>query len=212
MGPFDCFVEWLKVQKITPEWREDIQVSSVIRRYKKFFNDIVIVDFQNEVQSLSAEFYCDGVPGATETCKIAKSKQQKGSSITANKGSSLEYVRLVYDARFQGLIPKDVTYKDAEASVKRYMKGKGMTLSDLPHYCLQDDLEEALFQMTLAEERELMPHLFKRSDAVAKLRDDFNEYIKAGSLCSIDVPEILQQQEWIDFLGGLKPVVHVSSQ
>jgi hypothetical protein len=86
-------------------------------------------------------------------------------------------------------------------------------LRDLPHSCLQNELKEILFQITLAEEREFMPHLFKHNAAAheVKMRADYQEFDNAGLLCSIDIPKILQQQEWIDFFAGLKPVQEMAS-
>jgi len=119
-------------------------------------------------------------------------------------GFSLEYRRLANVAQRQGLIGPKVGLEKAAQKVREFHEvQQNKTLLDFPRSCLEHDLAEVLFQISLKEEKVMVPEWFAKQGGEAAIREAFTAFQDSGALCAVDVAQVLADEAWKAFLQGI---------
>ncbi len=171
---------------------------AAVARFKRYFPDVVVLNYHDKSKRLVERFYCDVIPDASNTCKKMK-KLKVNESV--NKSIKRVYQELAYAAHRKGLINISSHEKVAESSIQQYQEKKlNLTADDFPHRCPPTHVLKEIWNITLQSEREFGS--LADDLAIQSLRDDFDNYSKTR-LCEIDLEAILASSHWIEFFTNL---------
>lgn len=122
-----------------------------------------------------------------------------------NEGSTLEYRLLAHSAKHAGMISPTVSLDEAEKQIRVFDDEVKQTqkLLDFPLRCLQDDLTKVLFQISLEEEQLMAPEWFKNQGGESVFRAAYDAFKDSGSLCSVNITQVLDNRDWKAFLQGI---------
>lgn len=170
-----------------------------IARFKKYFRNVVVMNYHDKSKSLVERFYCDVVPNATTTCR--KLKMMKISN-KINTSQQRVYELLAYAAHRRGLINIQ-SKKNAVLAVKMIQLHQNRTLNltsdDFPRKYVSQDILNDIWDISLQAEREFVG---VDDSAVESLKDKFDKISKTN-YCEVDLDAILESTLWVKFFMDL---------
>lgn len=171
----------------------------LVHRLRDHFDDIVVVDYHDQSKNLVEAFYCDVLPGASNTCKaIRDANSDEGMS--ANESVDLAYGDLAWAAKKQGLIEiandeqMDKLCEEIKAHIKESL---GKTTKEMPQECLSLGVLNDILETSLKFQSEMFPNADGKD-----LRTMFEE--SKPKLCILDTEATLEDEKWQEFFKDFK--------
>ena len=146
--------------------------------------------------SLAHRWLCEVAPEANHTCAMAVAGKFPPPLNTNESFSSLEALRILQSASHKGLI-HNVTEVLLETVVSLQSHLESLE-NPPPLECLSDDELDTFLEKSLQMEQTIVPEYFKGGGQRA-LRASFEEKVKGGAFCNIDVDRLLKDPAWIDY-------------
>jgi hypothetical protein len=195
---FPSFVEWLRRQEMqSPNYKHELQASNVVARYQTYFEDVQILNYHDK-KSLEESFFCDALRNKKgQACR--KVKASKSTQMNQRR-SNLDSTRLLIAAKKEGLIRSDPT-KPRITQVQEFLDKQYS--ASLPLDCLEDDIVNAFWNVSLQEEKEAVSSWFKRPGGEADLLASFHRFQSSGELCCLNVTALLTNYTVRNFLTQL---------
>jgi len=191
----------------------------LVSRFKQHFNNVEVINYHEKNVDLGESFYCNAMPGATNTCKTIKNTTENRHT---NSSQTQVYEKLTLHASDLGLIPTRIQSKQDLESYSTFIRKHqeetlGLTTNDFKMNCLTQKSLSSLLDQTLEEENSLFPEFFKNSKyGKVALKPDFDTQTTT-KLCDVDRTAVLETEEWKSFFKSFsKPLIklppHPTSQ
>ena len=190
-----------------------------IPRYKKYFDNVAIINIHDKSVDSTESFFCDMMPHAPKTCHAFRQKVAKdGTTRQENKSSKdIVYKELAYAAHRRGIFHiKAKQHLNVTVTAMQHYQEKVLNLSveDFPRKCLPQEILVAIWDISEQAEKEFglisnnqKPEGNGRSgeeDPIADMKADFEQKSKSD-LCEVDFDEVLRTDTWRVFFEKHAP-------
>jgi len=183
---------------------DDVYTFQVFQRYKRFFDNVAIMNMHDKSKDLTESFYCDTMPHAEHTCNKVKSmKKVKSNSSKSNAYMALRTLALAAKEKDYIDLKTEKDIQFAMEQIQNHQENTlGNSVNNFKFICPSKEQYDILLQKSLQFEKELMPDFFASPIGEAELRSHFEE--TKAKMCSVDHEEIINSKEWIEFFSSLK--------
>lgn len=155
---------------------------------------------------LAAQFVCKGM-GADHACKKAKNVGEPKIRNTSDEKTSLlaEEDLIIMAAHKKGMMPTTaregnctITNREKyKALLNSYLSLHGLNIKDLPRLCLTEEQLDSVKERSWKAEKLMAPSPRTHES----FRKDFEEMLKSGQLCNVDVDAALSNPMIINFIS-----------
>jgi hypothetical protein len=165
------------------------------------------------------QFFCDHVPGANQTCLALSRASKAKKNQVLNRGTSMEYHRIMALAIQAGLIVRNKSAVAAAAASNRNeeQKGEVYTKEDVDavqrlqaallsrpksyqkkyQTCLPKNVRTRLLELAMSFEAKMAPR--RGNTNGYQLRFEFAALLESDKLCSWNAQRLLQEKDWKTF-------------
>jgi len=190
------FAEWLTNQTVAHFSK--IYTTSVIHRYQKFFEDVVVLNYHD--RNFLENFFCNTTPDAFHVCN-----GMKKSSFLSNRKSSLTYQIMAFEAFEKGLIRGEnnstICNHYAHATKERTENESNLTEAEFPQHCISQSMIGKIFMMTLEAEELVARKFFNTTVDKSALFTQMKHFTNR-TYCSANITKILEEKSWQDFFDS----------
>lgn len=170
----------------------------VWKEMQNYFRSVSIINM-HDPRDIMTQVYCDILPNATNTCESHKKQLEVNASEStrANPSIPLWPIRIEKEARRRGFVT------GAETNLQeRIVKFANETNYTLPLICISPKEQEDILQISLRHEQALVPEFFASPLGELELRKGFQQALEDNSFCSVDVAQIFDDKQWLDFFNA----------
>lgn len=181
-------------------------------RYKKYFDNIAIINIHDKSVDPTDSFFCDMIPHAPKTCHAFRQKVAKdGITRQENKSSKdIVYKELAYAAHRRGIFhikAKQHLNVTVHAIQHYHEEVLNLSVEDFPRKCLSKEILDKIWDISEQAEQEfgLVSHTNGQEDPIiAEMKADFEKKSKSD-LCDVDFDEVLRKDTWRVFFEKHAP-------
>ena len=169
----------------------------IVERLQPTFDDIIVVDMNDDSKGdIVQSFYCN-LPDATNTCNAV----QNMDNVQVHPSFGLEYEDIARAARKAVILDfEDKDIPKVSQGMQRYHEDVlHMARGDFKMMCPPPDVLQTIWDISLEAEKTLFPELFESNpEHESEMRADFD--IAAGTkLCNVDTDSVLKDEAWKPF-------------
>ncbi|KAG7338715.1 hypothetical protein IV203_037317 [Nitzschia inconspicua] len=183
---------------------EDFHLSThLLSRYASAFNEVFMDDPYEDSNPIQ-RFVCGSIPKAVRTCNSFND----ASSIIATVESDnrlhdavavIEADILAVSAWQQGLLRNGLLRHTVVGAIQQRIESEGG--SALPRTC-NVDMTEQLHELVIESEKVALGSNW-RPKRITRISADFEDFLKAGKLCDVDLDKALHDDDWVEFFQSL---------
>jgi hypothetical protein len=196
--------------KTLPEWLEDIVQQNAFHyttftydEFGKIFGEekVTILDYHtHEKGELEIEFFCRGIPNATNGCNeatlIAQEQKDDPNKIVRRNSQKylLDHDLLIIEAHRQNLVTQG--RYNATLILDKKLQRMNMPITQLPRTCVSSTRQEWL--QKIAENADTR---FSSSPLESEaFRNHANIFV--NKMCSVDAPAVLENNTWRELFSS----------
>lgn len=205
------FNEWYVRSFYNPKIN-GLKTIAAYNRWKECADEIKFVNYHvKEDENFVTEFFCEALPGETQTCSNLKKVDQK-STHTSNPSSSLDYDILAVRAYEKGLVDPSFKRQFVGEKVQYHVMKHNITLPqrcpnaavlDFMYENSYEDEEWALSAIKQSKENannngkiDIVP---MSKDEIYAFNSDWEKQLADKKLCNVDADQALEQDRWQKF-------------
>ena len=199
---FLSFGDWVLSDDKIFEIYQSQHTYEVYERYKQYDGDlsISVMNMHNSLneQSIVADFFCNHVSDATNTCEVVTNSSDKTEN--PSKSSFLDRIFIDDLYRYYNGTSDILSQKNNRAKIVE----KFLNMTSFPLRCPSAELKERLLSVSIKAEKALTAESWYTSDdGIKSLMEDFEKKMNTTKFCVADVEQIVSTAEWQEFWGSL---------
>lgn len=190
--PIPDFNEWFGAfaEEYDATAIEEILGIHLRNSYLSSFENVEYSAYHPQTNVMLSNFVCQILPGATNTCNIAKAENSTDSLLDNFAEADI----LAVGAHESGLVGAEVTREALRDAIHKELLDSQKVLSRI---CVSS-VTKQLYDWMVDNEKSMMGERFS-SKHIAIINEDFQNLMQTGKLCAVDVEKELSDEAWINF-------------
>eukprot|EP00581_Thalassiosira_minuscula_P031949 CAMPEP_0183779236 /NCGR_PEP_ID=MMETSP0739-20130205/53499_1 /TAXON_ID=385413 /ORGANISM="Thalassiosira miniscula, Strain CCMP1093" /LENGTH=175 /DNA_ID=CAMNT_0026021847 /DNA_START=54 /DNA_END=581 /DNA_ORIENTATION=+ len=162
------------------------------------------MDYEDSEISVTENLFCHGMDNATNTCEHVR--QETVDSNRNNTAVSLTYKTIAYGANQLELANfcSETHFDQVVQKIQNHQESRlGLSSYDFPMKCLEHDILERMFEVSMEHRRNILYHSPLSVDEERRIEAEYWEKMEKKA-CDPDIEAILELPTWVKFFDHLK--------